>query len=340
MKPIEPAALEAPATATTFTHALFGALPAANDISAEFSAAEFAAGFDDLVHHRARLSPPPRFDLRDLLAGNFDDKNEFAVAIAAQLRVLDASPTGRALALALAEKDLVIGGDGFLGGGHSYYYTVAHRLDLSLHAPALAESEKGAARLLSGLVCGLRRAWHELQQAAPAQCLRARDYADHFRLLNADVEAMLYLTAWELRGAGNTSLWRALLAGDNADIACVFERAISDDPQSQFNGEALKAAFNQWFACRERINRCDHAALEQLDAALIRTQGTPERATFATEALRRENLQALGRMPAGANYLEGCLFTNPWYAGFDDETNLQHLRMVEEETSHLSVFKR
>lgn len=336
MKPIDPVALEAPAT-TTFTHTLFGTLPA-NDGSAAFSAAEFAAGFDDLVHHRARLSPPPRHALQDLLNGEVPD--DFGTAVAQCLRALDASPTARALAAWLAGAGLTIGGDAFLGAGHSYFYSDARRVDLCLQAPALLDNEKGAARLTAALVCGLRRAWHGLQNAAPAETLRARDYADYFRLMNADIEAVLHLVAWELRGAGNGSLWRAGLAGDNADMSVVFERSLAEDPQNQFNGAALKAVFNQWFAGRERINRCDHAALEQLDAALVRTQGTAARAVFATEALCRENLQALGGLPCGANYLQGCLFTNPWYAGFDDDANLLHLKRVEEEINHLSVFKR
>lgn len=336
MKPIEPTTAEAPST--PFTHALFRTA-AAND---SLSAVEFAAGFEDMAQRNTRLSPQQSVAISGLLQ-TLDlpviDAQEFPSALRRLLRDLDRSPTGRAMAAAAAAHDVAIGRDSLLGAGCSYYYADHKRIDLGLPAGDTLESEKSMARALASLICGLRRSWHDQQLAAPATTLRPVDFAEHFRLMNADVEAVLHMTAWELRAQGVTYLWRWLLSDmHTGDIAVVFEQNLAEDAQNQFNGQAIKAAFNQWFACRDRINRCDHYALEQLDVALIKTQGTPGRATFATAPLLRETLQDLGALPCGMNYLAGCLFTSPWYAGFDDAANMAHLQTIEQEIRELSVF--
>lgn len=168
--------------------------------------------------------------------------------------------------------------------------------------------------------------------------LRPGDYADHARLLTADSVAVLHMVAWELRAQGHTYLWRDLIAGDLADVATVFEDSLRSDANAQFNGIALKAAFNQWFALRERIVDCDAQTLEMFDSVIVRTQGRPERKTIASMPMERGRLQNMGLLPDGSNYLAGCLFTSLWYAGFDDEQTCQRLRHIEQEVSQLSVF--
>jgi hypothetical protein len=94
-------------------------------------------------------------------------------------------------------------------------------------------------------------------------------------------------------------------------------------------GNALKAAFNQWFAERERVNAGDRLALDLLDGALLHD------GAVGTQKAERSRLQHVGLMPGGRNYLEGCLFTSAWYGGLDDEFNRNYLAHLESDIAHL-----
>lgn len=309
-----------------------------------FSAAEFAAGFDMPVSF---MHGPNGTRLRIALADLLHDSTAARVSLCPFTRSLgeiisqlDASPLARSLLARAAEDGVTIGQDPLLAAGHSYYYPQQAHIDLGRQDVALQMTEKGLAQYMSGFITALRRHWHEQAGHAPSTSLRPADYADHYRLMAADGDAVLQHAAWELRGHGHTYLWRAMIAADDGDITLAFEDAVRADAQSQFNGRALKAAFNQWFALRERICRADHQALEMLDAALVRCHDTAAQKHFATLPLDRAALAHLGLLPDGGMYLDGCVFTSSWYAGFDDDFTRRHLQHIEVEVSQLAVFSR
>lgn len=307
-----------------------------------FSAVEFAAGFDTPVSFlHGPFGSRMRVALADLchdLPAARASLCPFTRSLAEIIGHLDASPLGRALLAQAADDGVTIGQDLLLPAADGYFYAERGHIDLGRQEAALQMTEKGLAQYAAALITALRRAGHDVAGHTPGTHLRPRDFADHDRLLAADAEAVLHQAAWELRGAGHTYLWRALLAGDDGDIATVFEESVREDSQSQFNGSALKAAFNQWFACRARIARADHRALERLDAALLRCHGQAAAARFAAEPLNREGLECIGLLPDGRNYLASCIFTCAWYAGFDDDANRRHLAHIEQEIIQLAVF--
>ncbi len=307
-----------------------------------FSAAEFAAGFDLPVAlvHSARGSRV-KLAIADLYHDRAVARQSlcaFTRSMAEILTALDDSPLARALLMRAVEDGATIGVDPLIPPSHGYYYADHAHIDLGQQDDGLHMSEKGLSLYMTGFICGLRRHWQQSHGFAPALSLRPADYADHARLLTADSVAVLHMVAWELRAQGHTYLWRELIAGDLADVATVFEDSLCNDAHAQFNGHALKAAFNQWFALRERIVECDAQTLEMFDSAIVRTQGRPERKMIASAPLVRSRLQDMGLLPDGGNYLAGCLFTSLWYAGFDDEQTCARLRHIEQEVSQLSVF--
>ena len=138
------------------------------------------------------------------------------------------------------------------------------------------------------------------------------------------------MTAWELRSGGASFLWRHLLSGANGDISVVFERAILEGPPRQLDAAALKCAFDQWFAGQERVNACDHFALEVLDMALIQ-----QPAVVGLLGLKPGRAAGVGLLPNGQNYLDGALFMGGWYDGPRDDFNAAHLRHIEQDIFQL-----
>lgn len=307
-----------------------------------FSASEFAAGFDLPVALLQGIRGPR---LKLTIADIYHDRNvarhalcPFTRSMAEIITALETSPLGSALLARAVTDGASVGVDPLIPASHGYYYATQAHIDLGQQDDSLHMSEKGLSLYMTGFIAGLRRHWQDSHGFAPQMSLRPGDYADHARLLAADSVAVLHLVAWELRAQGHTYLWRDLIAGSYADIAMVFEDSLRGDAQAQYNGVALKAAFNQWFALRERIVECDMQTLEIYDSAVVRTQGRPERKSIASQALQRSALQHMGQLPDGHNYLSGCLFTSLWYAGFDDEASCQRLRYIEQDISQLSVF--
>ena len=307
-----------------------------------FSAAEFAAGFDlPVALVQSTRGARGKLVIADLYHDRAIAKQAlcpFTRSMAEIITALDSSPLARELLLRAVSDGATIGVDPLIPASQGYYYADHAHIDLGQQDDSLHMSEKGLSLYMVGFIAGLRRHWQQSHGFAPALSLRPSDYADHARLQAADSVAILHMVAWELRAQGHTYLWRDLIAGDLADIATVFEDSLRGDANAQFNGVALKAAFNQWFALRERIVECDTQTLEMFDSAIVRTQGRPERKVIASQPLVRSNLQDMGLLPDGANYLAGCLFTSLWYAGFDDGHTCQRLRHIEQEVSQLTVF--
>ena len=255
---------------------------------------------------------------------------DFAGYVRNLLAILDCSPLGRALARFAALQEATIGLDPLLEPHASYFYPSLNHFDLGYQPDLLQKSEKGISRYLLSITGALRRVWHHHTGHGPAAELKPRDFLRLARCAEADIEAVTHLVAWELRSGGGSFLWRSLLSGPNGDVAVVFERAVTENPPGQFAGGALRAGFDQWFAERERVNACDHFALEMMDLALIQQAGP-----VGTVALSSARIAGLGLLPGGRNYLSGRLFTGDWYETPDDEFNRAHLRHIERDIRQL-----
>lgn len=278
--------------------------------------------------HRKRIV----LNLCDLQQGQIQipkvehDKLAFAGYIRNLTKIIDASPTARAMLRDAINNGVSVGLDPLLEPSSSFFYEQQNHFDLGFQPDLLQRTEKGISRYLVSFIAGLRRAWHYHRDFTPSVFLKPVDFLEHIRVLEADVEAVTHLIAWELRGSGAAFFWRYLLSSANGDISVVFERAAMEDPHNAFNGTAILAAFNQWYAERERMNAADHFALEMIDLALI---SALDKRNFGGRSLSRSDLYRVGQLPSGKNYLDGCPFNSLWYQGLDDDINRMHLRHIE-----------
>lgn len=256
----------------------------------------------------------------------------FVSYIQSLMLILDHSPTGRALLHTAMLHRVSVGIDPLLEPSSSFFYPAQNHFDFGYQPEILQKTEKGQGRYLVCFIGGLRRAWHHLHGHDADISLKPGDFLTQFRCEEADIEAIIQLIGWELRAAGHTFLWRHLLSGQNSDMAMVFERVVTEDPNTQFDGRALKAAFNQWFAERERTNVCDRRGLDIIDIALLQQSLHHQ---MASRFLKRDQMQLIGALPDGGNYLSGCHFTSGWYDGLDDEFNRLHLKSIEQDMMQL-----
>lgn len=113
--------------------------------------------------------------------------------------------------------------------------------------------------------------------------------------MEADAQAIATLTAWQLRAAGDPAAWIAFEEmPDYADIAARFA---SEMAAGTGVSAATAAAFDQWYANTERLERYYAAScsdyLDRQDASkLLPSYGT----------LPADFLDALCRLPGGATY--------------------------------------
>ena len=257
---------------------------------------------------------------------------EFESYVRSLLLILDQSMTGRCLLKTAIVQDVSVGLDPLLEPQSSFYYPQQNHLDLGYQPSSLQKTEKGISRYLSAFAAGLRRVWHYQRGAAPDLSLLPQDFLRYCRVEEADVEAITHMIAWELRGAGPGFFWRHMLAEMNGDIALAYARTASSHPRHQFDGTALRAAFLQWFTVAERVDACDHAALERMDMALLEKYNAQ---VIGRYRLDRARLIRLGHLPVGVNYLQGMRFRSPVMRRVCDPFNRTHLKHIQRDISHL-----
>lgn len=258
----------------------------------------------------------------------------FLEQLRALTAVLEKSPLGRSVLRHAVKCDVTVGIDPLLEPQGCFFYPAQNRIDLGHQPRAVQATEKGMSRYLASFICGLRRVWHLHQGAEPDTRLMPAAFMRQSRFAQADAAAVAHLVAWELRSAGAAFFWRYLLSGQDGDISVMFERAVLESPYHQFDGVALRAAFNQWFADAERLAACDHAALEAMDRAVLGFLELPAaqrkmRAMPGRKHLPRQTAHAIGQLPNGANYLSECPFDSAWYGRMEDDINRMHLLHVK-----------
>jgi len=259
-------------------------------------------------------------------------RDEFESYLRSLTLILDQSMTGRCLLKTAVVQDVSVGLDPLLESQSSFYYPQQNHLDLGYQPSSLQRTEKGISRYLSAFAAGLRRIWHYQRGAAPDLSLMPQDFLRYCRVEEADVEAVTHMIAWELRGAGPGFFWRHMLADANGDIAMAFARTASTHPRHQFDGTALRAAFLQWFTVPERVDVCDHLALERMDMALLDRHNA---GLIGRRRLDRDRLTLLGHLPVGQNYLAGMRFRSPVMRRPCDPFNRTHLKHIQRDIAYL-----
>lgn len=259
-------------------------------------------------------------------------RNEFEAYLRSLTLILDQSPTGRCLLRTATVQDISVGLDPLLEPQSGFYYPQQNHLDLGYQPASLQRTEKGISRYLSAFAAGLRRVWHYYRDATPDLSLLPQDFIRYCRAEEADVEAVTHMIAWELRGAGPGFFWRHMVAEANGDIALAFARTAGAHPRHQFDGTALRAAFLQWFSVAERVDACDHLALERMDMALLDKYTAGQIGRYK---LDRDRLSILGYLPTGQNYLSGMRFRSPALRRPCDPFNRTHLKHLQRDISYL-----
>ena len=178
------------------------------------------------------------------------------------------------------------------------------------------------------LVRGLRDIWQEIRHGSFDEEYNPEYVLLLERVRAADLDVLSVLVAWELRAEGQFDLWRYMIGGDEGDMAMVYSSHLERDPASQFNGQALAAAFSQWFRDDVRVNACDHETLEYMDGVLAEFPvGNP----FGKRKPTKIGVEILSCLPDKTPYLRDIgdeILGNPLYSGMNNEINQSHFLQV------------
>jgi len=230
------------------------------------------------------------------------------------------SPLAQGLYDFAVENNLVIETDVSLDCGESVFQPHKNKLILG--------KRKNRITSLLGFISGLRRVWHYYQGNEPEVFLKPEYFLKYNKCLEADIENMVLYACWQLRIAGHPSFWREYLSDVNGDIGLVFLRSMEEHPEKQFGHYVLKISYNQWFTDPERVKSADHDALECFDLKLC---SHLERYSQKGESLKVSDLQKIGTLPFGGNYLENQRFAGKWYNSLNDPLNKAYLQHIKKE---------
>ncbi len=201
----------------------------------------------------------------------------------------------------------------------------AHIITLNPHHP------KGD--LLNLLARELRRAWQHAEGALVNPLVFEPEEAILVnRAQQADVVMMSIKMAWELKLAGEDEAWDYLVGSPMADVSRLFEGKARDDFRTLNNGEAARAAYDQFFdSARTKIH--DKRIIHQMlldETGYIKSRTVRPQVTM--DLFRR-----LGQLPNGSNYLSNAsaarLPMDPCYATVEDRANANFLWFIKFERS-------
>ncbi len=272
--------------------------------------------------------------LSDIRRNDYDTEKHLPCAFTGDRDVLRwcvsvASDSPTALALmkeAAAENWSVALSDLSSGGFH--IDAQANKCQIDHHAltpSAIGRSDYFRNAVLLTFIRVLRDIWHENHVEAFEKQYGPEAILMLERIRAADGDTVAVYTAWELRGAGFSDVWRHLIGSEEGDMAMTFSRFLERDPSSFFDGSAMAYAFRQWYADETRVDACDHDTLEFLDSVLEQSEG---RNPFGSSRLMAEVAEKISALPDGTVYLQGkgeTILTDPFFSGLNDPINQSHL---------------
>ncbi len=191
---------------------------------------------------------------------------------------------------------------------------------------ALGQSEFFKMSLIYIMAKALREIWHEDYWGSFAQKFNPESVLMLERARTADCDSHAVFIGWELRAAGQGSLWRFILSTEESDMAQVLTNILDRYPSALYNGMAMAHIFRQWYADEARIDAQDHAALEAFDDAIKSGDSL-----FGELQARRADFEVLSVMKDGIIYLKNLGDTvakDPFFAGLGDSMNQAHLFQI------------
>ncbi len=199
-------------------------------------------------------------------------------------------------------------------------------LDLQGLSPkSLTKSSYFRNMVLVSFLKSLRDIWHENKMSSLENYFSPENLLKLERYRNADIDTISIYMCWELRSAGYSEIWRHVLGSDLGDMAMIFTKYLERKPVSLYDGKALAYTFKNWFSCDNRVNECDHNALEIIDDILY---ASTEKNPFGSERLELEYIENLLLLPDGSKYIHNLgreIISSPYYAGMNDSVNQTHL---------------
>ncbi len=275
--------------------------------------------FKDLYSHDI---DPEHFNAMDPCTINgYDD------VLAWSLQLLGMSSSARLMIQEACQHNWSITLDDLRGG--DYCLDVENKV-ITLDNNALSPSALGRSiyfrnSTLITLIKALRDIWQEKRYGGFDELYSPDHVLFMERIRSADLDVLATLTAWELRTESYNDLWRHVIGSDLGDMAMTFSSYLERDPTSQFNGQALAAAFKQWFTDTSRVNSCDHDTLEYMDDVMMCTD---TQNPFGRKKPLKMNIEVLSCLPNRTAYLQGMgaeIISNPIFSSVDDEINQTHL---------------
>jgi hypothetical protein len=117
----------------------------------------------------------------------------------------------------------------------------------------------------------LRHFWQYTRASCPSDTLAMKEFARTTFALEADASAISLLFAWDMKEAGDDSVWNALSSwSSQMDIAASFAKTMHTTGDA---GLAATSAFYQWYDSPERVERYYLSAcsdyLDRQDAAKL-----------------------------------------------------------------------
>lgn len=193
---------------------------------------------------------------------------------------------------------------------------------------ALGRSEYFRSVLLISFIRALRDIWQEKRHGGFDEEYGPDDILMLERVRAADCDVMSVLVSWELRSEGKASLWRHLIGSEEGDLAVAFSTHLERRAASFITGDALAAAFTQWYQAPERVDACDHETLEYMDGVI---QENPGQNPFGDKKLTPVGVEVLSCLPDKTAYLKnlgGNILMDPLYAGLGDLINQSHYMQI------------
>ena len=261
-----------------------------------------------------------------------DELNEdlFDLFLAQTLNIISLSPTGLALINDAVENGWSLDIDDL--DGNDFSVDVAEKLiivnNFGLSPEGLMRSAYFGNLLLVNLVRALRDVWHEKRHGGFDDLFGPEAILMLERIRAADCDTIGIMVAWELRSENYSDIWRHSIGSENGDIAMTYSTYMERDPSSQFNGRALKAAFQAWYECEQRITICDHQTLEYMDDIL---KFSDLQRPFGKKVPTHICVELLSCLPDKTAYLQGYgqeILRDPTYSGLSDPLNQSHLMHI------------
>ncbi len=240
--------------------------------------------------------------------------------------VISKSPTGRLLLKEAAQEDWRIDMSDTVAA--NFHIDVSQRIIFLSHNDldpiAISRSSYFCNVVLVSFIQSLREVWQEKRHGGFDERYSPENVLMLERVRSADCDVMGAFVAWELRNADYPEVWRHLVGGSDGDVAMALMHYIQRNPTAQSDHKAMLCAFNQWFDCEERVNKCDHATLEYLDDVMYESD---IRDPFGKCALTDAGIEVLSCQPDRTAYLQGIgadILSDPYYAGLHSEINQTH----------------